>query len=189
MTSTNLSLFLPVFLYSVMISNTTFPFSHYLANMPRFPTWRSCTGGRERLTHRERSAIQRQQNHIDEAPDNNEQQDAHYLQQLAEIPVSIHVQEHQEQHYIGLMNQECDKCHAKYFLQEKTTANKFTKCCHEGKVALPAITPPSQQVIELFYGDSANSTNFRQHIQRYNNALAMASWYAEFASMLVEDQE
>ena len=59
-----------------------------------------------------------------------------------------------QQHYAGMMNRTCDKCHAKYFQQEVTSRNLYTKCCHGGAVILPALLPPSQTLVDLFTGET-----------------------------------
>ncbi len=102
--------------------------------------------------------------------------------QLAAVNPALPLQEQQE-HYVGEMNGiHIYKCNAKYFQQEQTTTTKFTRCCQDGKVSLPAITPPSQQIIDVFSGRSNNSANFKKHIRSYNSALAMASLNASLVA-------
>ncbi|GBO43214.1 hypothetical protein AVEN_256993-1 [Araneus ventricosus] len=43
-----------------------------------------------------------------------------------------------EEHNCGTMSEQCGFCGAVYWKEEKNTAHKYTKCCHNGKVQLPA---------------------------------------------------
>ncbi|GBN98777.1 hypothetical protein AVEN_103969-1 [Araneus ventricosus] len=43
-----------------------------------------------------------------------------------------------EEHNCGTMSEQCGFCGAVYWKEEKNTAYKYTKCCHDGKVQLPA---------------------------------------------------
>ena len=81
-------------------------------------------------------------------------------------------------HSLGDMNNRCPHCGARYFQEECTTQRIFTKCCFHGKVSLPQIHLPSQNVVELFSGNTAQSRQFLDNIRHYNATLAMASWNA-----------
>ena len=64
------------------------------------------------------------------------------------------------------------------FPQEKTLRNEYTKCCRKGKVRLPPIAEPVENIKQLFCDDSPDSSHFKTHIRNYNSTLAMASWNA-----------
>ena len=95
------------------------------------------------------------------------------------VPVEDHqiFQEFPAQHHLGDMANRCPHCQAKYF-QEECTQRIFTKCCFQGKISLPPIQLPSQDVVELFTGYTAHSKHFLDNIRHYNAALSMASWNA-----------
>ncbi|GBN91574.1 hypothetical protein AVEN_126972-1 [Araneus ventricosus] len=61
-------------------------------------------------------------------------------------------------------------CGAVYWKEEKNTAHKYTKCCHDGKVQLPAF-PLTE--------NSPDAKNYRQRIRECNSALAFASMGAQ----------
>ena len=67
-------------------------------------------------------------------------------------------------HYLGAMNNRCPHCGARYFQEECTTQRIFTKCCFQGKVSLPPIQLPSQNIVELFSGTTAESRHFLENI-------------------------
>ena len=52
---------------------------------------------------------------------------------------------------------------------------KFGKCCSSGKVQLPQFANPPQELSHLLSSNDHAAKNFREHIQRYNDALAMTS--------------
>ncbi|GBM79862.1 hypothetical protein AVEN_40382-1 [Araneus ventricosus] len=68
------------------------------------------------------------------------------------------------------MSEQCGFCGAVYWKEEKNTAHKYTKCCHDGKVQLPAF-PLTE--------NSPDAKNYRQRIRDCNSALAFASMGAE----------
>ena len=98
------------------------------------------------------------------------------------IPHENHIQEMPNQlpapHHLGDMNYRCPHCASRYFQEECNTQGIFTKCCVQGKVALPPIVLPPPNNIELFTGDAAQSRHFLENIRHYNAAFAMASWNA-----------
>ena len=81
-------------------------------------------------------------------------------------------------HHLGHMNNRCPHCAARYFQEECTTQNVFTRCCFQGKVTLPQSQLPSNTIVELFTGDTAHSRHFLENIRHYNAVMAMASWNA-----------
>eukprot|EP00112_Aurelia_sp_Birch-Aquarium-sp1_P020718 Seg540.7 transcript_id=Seg540.7/GoldUCD/mRNA.D3Y31 product="ATP-dependent DNA helicase PIF1" protein_id=Seg540.7/GoldUCD/D3Y31 len=119
--------------------------------------------------------IQRRPAHADYQRQRRIPRRAIQRQRLADQPHGIQLP---QQHYLGPMNGSCPHCGARFFDQEKTTRNQYTKCCHQGKVRLPPIAEPSPAIRQLFSGNSPDSAQFHQHIRNYNAALAMASWNA-----------
>ena len=79
-------------------------------------------------------------------------------------------------HYIGEMNSLCPHCGALKFPNE----NLF-KCCHNGKVSLPALKPYPDELKNLLLGNSAEAKNFQKNIRKYNSAFAFASFGAKIA--------
>ena len=78
-------------------------------------------------------------------------------------------------HCLGNMNNICPHCAARFFQEECTTQGIFTKCCFQGKVALPPVQIPPGNIAQLFTGDTTHSRHFLEHICHYNAAMAMAS--------------
>ena len=60
------------------------------------------------------------------------------------------------------MNKICNYCNAKHFLFEYTKDEKFSNCCHKGKVVLPENPPYPEQLKMLATGSSSDSINFRK---------------------------
>ena len=81
-------------------------------------------------------------------------------------------------HCLGDMNNRCPHCAAKYFQEECNAQHIFTRCCFQGKVTLPPSQLPSNNIVELFSGDTAHSRHFLENIRHYNAAMSMASWNA-----------
>ena len=97
----------------------------------------------------------------------------HPMAEQVELPPQL-----PPQHRLGLMNNSCNRCQAKYFREERNTKGVYTKCCFEGKVYLPPVALSADNIVDLFIGESASSRHFLQNIRHYNCALAMASWNA-----------
>eukprot|EP00794_Sanderia_malayensis_P008568 gene8568-biopygen6854 len=85
-------------------------------------------------------------------------------------------------HRMAPMNNVCTNCGAKYFKEELNTKKKYTKCCREGAVHLPAIQPPPAVLMPLFLGHTEDtqrdSKDFLSKFRQYNATMAMASWTA-----------
>eukprot|EP00794_Sanderia_malayensis_P011547 gene11547-biopygen9217 len=77
------------------------------------------------------------------------------------------------------MTKERPHCGAKYFKQEHNARRKYTKCCMEGKIALPPIQPPSPSILGLFELITDNSWHFLANLRQYNSMMAFASWQAQ----------
>ena len=81
-------------------------------------------------------------------------------------------------HRLGDMDNQCPHCAARYCQEECTTQQVYTRCCFQGKVVLPPIQLPSNNIVERFSGDTAHSRHFLENIRHYNAVMAMASWNA-----------
>eukprot|EP00794_Sanderia_malayensis_P020938 gene20938-biopygen15445 len=77
------------------------------------------------------------------------------------------------------MTKEGPHCGAKYFKEEHNARGKYTKCCMEGKIALPPIQPPPPDVLGLFEGITDDSQHFLANLRQYNSMMAFASWQAQ----------
>ena len=78
------------------------------------------------------------------------------------------------------MNIFCSFCGALHWQNEclhQSTVNniRFGKCCLSAKVQLPCFTDPPPELFHLLSGNDHAAKNFREHIERYNDALAMTS--------------
>lgn len=83
-------------------------------------------------------------------------------------------------HSLGLMNAECSSCHARLFIQERTSRSSlrnptFNLCCQEGTVELPQLNPTPPEISQLLHGTDAAAIHFRTNIRAYNNALSFTS--------------
>lgn len=79
---------------------------------------------------------------------------------------------------LGSMNVECPECGALHFDSEKLTAStrdvkKFGLCCLQGKVRLPALLDPPEQMLHLLR--HVTNAPFREKIRQYNSAFAFTS--------------
>ena len=79
-------------------------------------------------------------------------------------------------HNIGLMSATCTACKAIMFEAElHNKKNAFSLCCNYGKVKIPNIRPPPQELRNLFTHEDNVSKEFRKNIRLYNSSLALAS--------------
>ena len=81
---------------------------------------------------------------------------------------------------LGRMDIECPDCGALHWMAEKTykspkSAPRFSKCCKEGAVMLPAIKDPPDDLKELLTSQDHDAVEFRKNIRCYNSALAFTS--------------
>ena len=81
-------------------------------------------------------------------------------------------------HLFSYMENRCPHCGARYSHHECSMKQIFTKCCFQGKVTLLAIKPPSQNILELFTGNTEDSQHCLGEIRHRNAAMLMASWNA-----------
>ena len=85
-----------------------------------------------------------------------------------------------EIHHLGPMNIKCRSCNAWHFKSERLTNSTnttpiFGMCCTSGKIKLPRLEDPPRELRELLEGQDQRAKSFRDHIWKYNNALAMTS--------------
>ena len=82
--------------------------------------------------------------------------------------------------YFGSMFEIGKHCYAKHSSSEYIQDKQFRNSCHKGKVSLPE---NPYKLENLSTGLSMDSINFRKNIRSYNNALAFASFGANFRSL------
>lgn len=83
-------------------------------------------------------------------------------------------------HYLGKMDKECTFCKAYHFIDERlsnTSVNHplFGKCCKQGQLSLPPLTPLPPELKVLYDGNDILSKSFQNHIREYNNTFAFTS--------------
>ncbi|PPQ94221.1 hypothetical protein CVT25_006667 [Psilocybe cyanescens] len=83
-------------------------------------------------------------------------------------------------HNLGKMDIKCPKCGALHWMAEHISHSSdnsptFGMCCFSGKIVLPKLDYPPQELDALLRNNIPQSKNFRNHIRQYNNALAMTS--------------
>lgn len=148
--------------------------------MSPLPRLRTLTGRRERGVNRNSERMRRQI-----ATNSRDNVDENLIEQLSDtfkialnlIPSNFCCFD------CGEMDLRCIFCNARHFKGEITMrdVNKFTLCCHKGKVALPAFTE-NNFFKQLFDGVSSSdnivkmrSKNYFENIRSYNSAFAMIS--------------
>ena len=89
-------------------------------------------------------------------------------------------------HYLGEMNYICSYCGAKHFKSELNQLNKFSSCCHNGKILLPEDKMYPEILLNLFDDDNEESIFYRNNIREYNNAFAFASFGEPFDGSTVQ---
>jgi hypothetical protein len=81
---------------------------------------------------------------------------------------------------LGAMDAECTFCHALLWLDERLsnsskTTPRFGLCCYQGKVKPPYLNPTPPELYHLLTRRDAVGNQFRDHIRKYNQALAFTS--------------
>ncbi|GBO11597.1 hypothetical protein AVEN_7090-1 [Araneus ventricosus] len=94
-------------------------------------------------------------------------------------PKRVCIRNDVEGHNCGTMSEQCGFCGAVYWKEEKNTAHKYTKCCQDGKVQLPAFPDAPELLKALLTENSPDAKNYRQRIREYNSAFAFASMGAQ----------
>ncbi|KAJ4483034.1 hypothetical protein C8J55DRAFT_387350, partial [Lentinula edodes] len=80
----------------------------------------------------------------------------------------------------GKMDVQCPSCHALHWAAEKLSKSSishpmFGTCCKSGKVELPMLQNPPQELQHLFDGTDYESKHFLDNIRSYNSAFAFVS--------------
>jgi Helitron helicase-like domain at N-terminus len=79
-------------------------------------------------------------------------------------------------HYMGKMEVVCSDCGALHWASEMlVNSPKFGMCCFSGKIKIPRLDNPPQELLHLLSGQDDIGKKFRERIRNYNNALAMTS--------------
>ncbi|GBL84543.1 hypothetical protein AVEN_117273-1 [Araneus ventricosus] len=76
-------------------------------------------------------------------------------------PKRVCIRNDVEEHNCGTMSEQCGFCGAVYWKEEKNTAHKYTKCCHDGKVQLPTFPDAPELLKSLLTENSPDSKNYR----------------------------
>lgn len=96
-------------------------------------------------------------------------QDEEFVTSRRSKRVCIRNDDDVEEHNCGTMSEVCVFCGALYWKEEKNTAHKYTKCCHDGKVDLPAF-PDAPELLKKFLTENLPDVkNYRQRIREYNS--------------------
>ena len=81
-----------------------------------------------------------------------------------------------DKHDIGDLTLKCPHCQADHFKTEASKNDKlFRRCCHKGKVFLPELQAPDEEIKELFARITATSRSFFDNVRQFNYLLAFAS--------------
>ncbi|GBO14987.1 hypothetical protein AVEN_244815-1 [Araneus ventricosus] len=83
----------------------------------------------------------------------SEQQMANRMNSRVETDVS--------EHDCAMMTEICNFCQALYWRNELNFSNKYTKCCHDGKVRLPNLTETPVLLKELLTNNSLEARNYQ----------------------------
>ena len=126
---------------------------------------------------------ERQENFLRRSQELRERAEQARLQQqeLADqqIPLGCHpYAEPNVRFSLGSMNVRCPDCGALHFESEKLTSStchvkKFGLCCLQGKVNLPDLHDPPEQMLRLLR--HVSNAPFREKIRQYNSAFAFTS--------------
>ncbi|XP_065641130.1 uncharacterized protein LOC136073381 [Hydra vulgaris] len=128
---------------------------------------------RNRIRRDEINCLQNERNRLDRDNVNRRQNERRAVGQgrMYSITRSNAIPDY---NYLGEMNQIFQHCGAKKFPNET-----HFLCCHNGKVALPPLSPITQALQDLFIGsyvDRNANANFLKHIRNYNACLSFASF-------------
>lgn len=155
------------------------------------PVRLTLTGRRERQNDRARDTIRRRSARTAHVVDNNNNDDNSFVESFRSalnfFPRNFRF------HNLGPMDKICIYCNARHFEMEITGGdeNKFTLCCHKGKVQLD---PLSQNLFFNSFYDNLSSSNpsvrgqaknYFEQIRKYNAAFAMISSECKFDSRVM----
>src|SRR3954467_1194798 len=81
-----------------------------------------------------------------------------------------------ERHELGRMDQICDHCGAKFWMDEKDqhssqASPSFSVCCAGGKVSLPPLLKPPPYLINLYTSLDSEADSFCRNLRSYNSLL------------------
>ena len=93
--------------------------------------------------------------------------------------------------YLGPMEKECQHCHARFWLCEKTGGSRvdpiFNRCCNQGDIVLSPLEVIPTLLQQLLDGEDQQAKEFRQNIRAYNSLLSFTSCGAKVDETLVSD--
>src|SRR6202522_3104312 len=83
-------------------------------------------------------------------------------------------------HDFGPMEVKCRCCGALHWMDEKLSRSSrsnpvFGQCCNSGKVVLPILRDPPQNLKILLEGNDRQGRDFRENLWKYNRAFAFTS--------------
>ncbi|GBN87761.1 hypothetical protein AVEN_132969-1 [Araneus ventricosus] len=90
------------------------------------------------------------------------------------------------------MSKQCGFCGAVYWKKEKNTAPMYTKCCHDGKVQLPAF-PVALELLKALLTENSTSLRWERKLNHYMKldhtvTVYMVKCATEFPSLYASDQ-
>ncbi|MCL7044604.1 hypothetical protein MKW94_018281, partial [Papaver nudicaule] len=73
-------------------------------------------------------------------------------------------------HFLGKMDVKCIHCGALHFMEERLTKSSlknptFGTCCLEGKIKLPTLREPPEELKRLYEGGDELAKSFRRYIR------------------------
>ena len=78
-------------------------------------------------------------------------------------------------HYLGSLDHECPYCHALHWVAEAVRPDEYGQCCLHGKVYVPFLPRPPNDLYMLYCSNDRRGRSFRTHIRQYNKAFAFTS--------------
>lgn len=80
-------------------------------------------------------------------------------------------------HDLGSLTFSCSHCGALFFIRERRNRNnKILLCCNDGKVKIPTVSTPPDDLRALFIEDNHLAVEFRNNIRVINSLFAMATF-------------
>ncbi|GBL72654.1 hypothetical protein AVEN_178961-1 [Araneus ventricosus] len=90
-------------------------------------------------------------------------------------PKRVCIRNDVDEHNCGTMSEQCGFCGAVYWKEDKNTAHKYTKCCHDGKVQLPTFPDAPELLKALLTENSPDDAKIIDSEFGIWSALAFAS--------------
>jgi len=78
-------------------------------------------------------------------------------------------------HYCGTMSEVCRFCGARYWKLELNSKRKFNRCCNQGTIQLPKLTPPPHLFQELLIGHTQRSKLLLKKSRAFNTKISFGS--------------